>query len=291
MATVTSKIEAIDPLSLEEIMWRPDWPKWEITIKDRLEALKRAGTWGIVEQLWGRNIVKNNWVFRVGKDGARKVKHYKAPLVTKGFTQVHGVDYYNTWAPVAKLASICLLLAIATQNNWPIDMFDFHSTFLNGELDSDEEVFMEQSQGYEQSDRKWYVYKLYKSLYRLQQAGCKWYDALCRTLAEIRFKWSNTDPVVFYVHQGSNIIVLACHIDCTITGSSHDLVQSHKDKLKSKYSLTDLGSVKWLLGIKITRYIEAQTISLSQSSYINPILTQFNFTDLKPFTNPMDPSI
>jgi Reverse transcriptase (RNA-dependent DNA polymerase) len=188
----------------------------------------------VVERPKGRNIVKNKWVFRIKKDDTGKVERYK------GFTQVHGVDYYDTWAPVAKLASICLLLAITTQNNWTVDMFDFHSAFLNSKLDSDEEVFMEQPYGYEQSDGRRYVCKLFKSLYGLKQAGRKWYDILCRTLAKIGFKRSDTDPAIFYIHQGSNIIVLACHVDnCTIIGMPHDLVQSYKDKLMMKYSLTD----------------------------------------------------
>ena len=82
---------------------------------------------------------------------------------------------------------IQFLLATAAQHRWPIDMFDFHSAFLNGQLDSDEEVFMEQPQGYEELDKKWYVCKLSKSLYGLKQAGRKWYDALCRVLADIGF--------------------------------------------------------------------------------------------------------
>ena len=93
-------------------------------------------------------------MFKIKKDAAGRIERYKAQLVAKGFTQVHRVDYYDTWAPMAKLASIHLLLAIATQNQWPIDMFNFHSAFLNRQLDSDKEVFMEQPQGYEESDRK-----------------------------------------------------------------------------------------------------------------------------------------
>jgi Reverse transcriptase (RNA-dependent DNA polymerase) len=154
MAAAVSEIEAIDPQSLEEAMHQSDWPKWEMAIKAELDALKKAGTWGVVERPKGRNVVKNKWVFRIKKDGNGKVECYKARLVAKGFTQVHGVDYHDTWAPVAKLASICLILTIAAHNNWSIDMFDFHSAFLNGELDSDEEVFMEQPQGYKQLDRK-----------------------------------------------------------------------------------------------------------------------------------------
>ena len=142
---------------------------------------------------------------------------------------MHGIDYYDTWAPVAKLTSIHLLLAIATQNKWPIDMFDFHSAFLNGQLDSDEEVFMEQPQGYKESDRKWYVCKLFKSLYRLKQAGRKWYDTLFKVLADIGLKRSEADPAVFYTHQNGNITILACHVNnCMITRNSQDLIQSTK---------------------------------------------------------------
>lgn len=292
MAAAISEIEGTDPLSLQEAMGRPDWPKWDLAIKTELDALKEAGTWEIVKKPENRNIVKCKWVFRVKKDAAGNIERHKARLVAKGFTQIQGVDYYDTWAPVAKFASIRLLLAIAAQNGWPIDMFDFHSAFLNGQLGPDEEIFMEQPLGYEEADRRNYVYKLFKSIYGLKQAGRKWYDALCQALADLGFKKSEADPAVFYIHQGTNIIILACHVDdCTIAGSSQELVQSYKEKLKNKYSLTDLGAANWLLGVKITRDLEARTLSLSQSSYINSILTRFNFTDLKPFATPMDPSI
>ena len=206
--------------------------------------------------------------------------------------QVQGVDYYDTWAPVAKLRLIQFLLATAAQHRWPIDMFDFHSTSLNGQLNLDEEVFMEQPQGYEELDKKRYVCKLSKSLYGLKQAGRKWYDALCRVLADIGFNQSEADPAIFYVHKDQDITILACHVnDCTITGKSQVLIQKYKDKLKERYSLTDLGAANWSLGIKITRNLEARSISLSQSSYINSILMQFNFMDVKPSAIPMDPSI
>ena len=171
MAAAISEIKAINPQSLEEAMRRPNWPKWEVMIQEELTTLKKIRTWGIVERPRERNIVKNKWVFRIKKDSAGKVEWYKARLVAKGFTQVFGIDYYDMWAPVAKLGSIWLLLAVATQKSWPIDMFDFHNAFLNGKLNSDEEVFMEQPQGYKESDKKRYVCKLFKSLYGLKQAG------------------------------------------------------------------------------------------------------------------------
>ena len=151
---------------------------------------------------------------------------------------------------------------------------------------------MELPQGYEESDPKWYVCKLFKSLYGLKQAGQKWYDALCTALTEIGFRQFEPDPAVLYTHKNNDIAVLECHIyDCTITGSSKQLIQNYKDKLKEKYSLTDIGPANWLLGIKITRNLEDRMMTLSQPSYIDSMLTKFNFTDLKPLSTPMDLSI
>ena len=116
MATAIAESEAMDPQSLEEARRRKDWPRWEEAIKVELDALKKAGTWGVVEKPKGRNVVACKWVFRIKKDAAGQIERYKARLVAKGFTQVFGVDYYETFAPVAKLASIRTILAIAARN-------------------------------------------------------------------------------------------------------------------------------------------------------------------------------
>ena len=107
MATVIAEAEALITAMLEEAMGRMDWPKWDLEIKVELEALKKAGTWRVIERPKGRNIVVCKWVLHIKKDSARKIECYKAQLVAKGFTQVYGVDYYETFTPVAKLASIC----------------------------------------------------------------------------------------------------------------------------------------------------------------------------------------
>ena len=103
------------------------------------------------------------------------------------------------------------------------------------------------------------------------------------TLAELGFKKCEVDHAVFYIHAGKDILILAIHVnDCTMTGSSDDLIQSYNLKIKLKYDLTDLRPIHWLLGIKITWDCENRTISLSQSSYIDSLIRRFNFTDLRP---------
>ena len=170
-------------------------------------------------------------------------------------------------------------------------MFDFHSAFLNGELDVDEDIYMEQPPHHAVKNPNIFVVKLHKSLYGLKQAGKKWYNSLSRSLADIGFQKSEADPAVFYAHVDNDIIVLAIHVDdCTITGSSESLQNQFKARIGEKFKLTDLGPISWLLGFAITRDRAARTITLSQRAYIETILRRFNFEDCKPLAMPMDPN-
>ena len=101
-----------------------------------------------------------------------------------------------------------------------------------------------------------------------------------------------SDWGVFTAHIGQDILILAVHVDdCTITGSSKELIQEFKSKIASRFRITDLGPISWLLGMKVTRNREAHTISLSQESFISTIITKYNFVDAKPTAVPMDPVI
>jgi len=200
------------------------------------------------------------------------IDKYKARLVACGFTQIFGVDYYNTFSPVTKLASFCSILALAVQFDWDIKSFDFNGAYLNGKLDEDEEIYMQAPPGYEgQGEHS--VKRLKKSLYGLKQAGQKWYDALSCALVDLGFCTSQADPGVFYMRYREHILILIVHVnDCIFTGSSPELLEQFKAQFHACYALTDLGPVSWLLGIKITRDHSTCSISLSQSSYIDNIL-------------------
>jgi hypothetical protein len=151
---------------------------------------------------------------------------------------------------------------------------------------------MEQPPDYETADRKCYVVKLHKSLYGLKQAGKKWYDSLCCSLADISFKRTDADPAVFHVHAGNDIIIIAIHVDdSTLTGSSVALQEEYKARINAKFQLTDLGPITWLLGLAITRDRAARTLSLSQHAYIDTLLHRFNLEDCKPLAQPLNPHV
>jgi hypothetical protein len=198
------------------------------------------------------------------------------------------VDYFDTFSPVTKLSSFHTILAIAACNDWNADTFNFNSTYLNSELDKNEEIYMKPPPGYTDEGER--VKHLLKSLYGLKQAGHKWYDTLSRALTDLGFQVNNADPGVFSSHDNNDTTTLAIHVDdCLITGSSPKLITDYKYELNEHYPLTDLGPVHWLLGIKIMHNCQAHTISLSQTSYINTILSRFSLSNAKPVVTPITP--
>ena len=151
----------------------PDWLLWEKAIEEELRALKEAGTWEVVDLPEGVNMVGSKWVFKEKKDTAENVIQYKAHLVTQGFSQVPGVDYFNTLAPVACLASIHTVLAFVASEDYETGQMNIKSAYLNGELTDKEVIHMKEAPGYESVgvEKGMKVYRLKKSLYGLKQAG------------------------------------------------------------------------------------------------------------------------
>ena len=133
MVAVVESAEDLQP-TYEEAHKRPNWPKWQEAIQKELKSLEKMGTYQLVKWAPGGNIVDSRWVFRIKKNAAGEIDKYKASLVAKGFTQIYGVNYYETYVPIARLTSFRLLLALAAQNGWAVDNFDFDSAYLNSKL-------------------------------------------------------------------------------------------------------------------------------------------------------------
>ena len=120
-----------------------DWSKWEEVMQKELDTLENAHTWTVVKCSPNINVIGCKWVLWIKCNANSKIDKYKARLVAKGYSQVYSVNYYDTYAPVARLASLCTILTITTRNNWDIDVFDFQSAFLNRKLDADEVIYMQ----------------------------------------------------------------------------------------------------------------------------------------------------
>ena len=212
MAIIIESVEGLTP-TYAEAHRHPNWPKWEEAIKKELKGLDESGTWRLVKRPPDTNIVDSKWVLKIKKNAAGEIDKYKAQLVARGFTQIYGVDYYETYSPVARLASFRLLMAIAARNSWALDNFDFDQAFLNSILGEDEVIYLKQPPGYERKDREQWVYRLLKSLYGLKQGSKNWYDALHKALLELGFTRSEADHGVFFKRIGKDIIILAIHVD------------------------------------------------------------------------------
>ena len=136
------------------------------------------------------------------------------------------------------------------------------------------------------------VAKLQVALYGSKQGALKWYLKLCSSLHELRLNHTHSNWGVFYAHIGCDILILASHIDdCTLTGSSCELMGLFKGEIQARYKITDLGPISWVLGMKVIQDHIVWTISLSQEPYIDAIITKYNFSNLKPVSIPMDPNV
>jgi hypothetical protein len=291
LAAVIGDSEAFEPRSLAEAKRGGDWPLWEKAIHKELATLKAAGTWDLVEAPEGANVVGSKWVFRVKKDAEGKVVRYKARLVAQGFSQIPGVDYFDTFTPVARLASIRTVLAFAATEDLEIGQIDIKGAYLNGELTDNEHIYMRQPPGYAQGPL---VCKLHKTLYGLKQSGRHWYQKLVEIMTALKFMRGEVDQAVFYrrdVGKGILIIVLV-HVDnCSIVATTQPLIDRFKIEIRKHVEITDLGALHWILGVEVRRIREERKILLSQRSYIDSILRCYGFDDLKPISTPMDPNI
>ena len=291
LLTGNAEAEGLEPTTIEKTKMRPDWPRWEEAINVELKSLDDTYTWNVVNHPKDTNVVSCKWVFKIKKNAVGEIDKYKACLVACSFTQQYGIDYNETYTLVARLASLCLILAIAACQNWDIDIFNFHSAFLNGKLDNDKIIFMKFPLGFNKQGHD-LVTQLCIAIYGSKQGVLKWYQHLYAMLQDLGFTRMEADWGVFVVIVAEHILILVSHVDdCMITGSSSEVIKAFKKEIGTRFQITNLGPISWLLRMKVTRDRRNCTISLSQKPYVNAILTKYNFTDVKPVSIPLDPHI
>ena len=237
-------------------------------------------------------MVGSKWVFKVKKDAADQIERYCARLVAQGFTQVPGVDYFDMFTPIAKCTSIRTVLTTAAINDWEIQQLNIKSTYLNGELDPAEIIFMRQPPGYAIPRQEQCVLCLIKAIYGLKQSGRHWYEKLHDILTSQGLTRCELDHTVFFHHEKNDIIIITVYVnDMLLALSSLKLLTKTKDKLRTFVEVSDLGNIHWLLGFEIKRDCEARLVSISQKSYVESIIKHYRMEDAKPLSIPMDPNV
>ena len=187
---------------------------------EELHQFVRNDVWELVPRLKGVNVIGTNWIFKNKSNEHGTVIRNKLRFVAQGYTQVEGIDFDETFALVARLESIRILLAIARHLNFKLYQMDAKSAFLNGMLQ--EEVYVEQPKGFVDPHKPDDIYKFKRALYGLKQAPRAWYDRLTAYLTEHRFKRGFADITLFTRKDKNYFVVAQIYVDDIVFGSTND---------------------------------------------------------------------
>ena len=272
-----------DPRTYTQAMARADAAEWEAACEAERRAFEHMGVYEVVPRPQGRKVVGSKWVFRIkrGPDGA--IQKYKARIVAQGFSQIEGIDYDETFAPVAKFASLRVILALAAERDLEVHQMDVKLAYLNGELK--EEIFMEAPPGFEIPAGM--VLRLVKAVYGTKQGGRVWYEEIRDKLSSMGYQRTEADHAVFTRTRNSALSIIALYVD-DITMASKDIETINQDKaaLRESYEMTDLGNISWILGMHVTCDRDAGWIAISQEKYAEEILERFGKSDIRPISTP-----
>jgi hypothetical protein len=270
-----SFVSSIEPYKIEDALRDPDWV---VAMHEELNNFTRNEVWHLVPRP-NQNVVGTKWVFHNKQDEHGVVTSNKAQLVAKGHSQVEGLDFDETYAPIARLELIRILLAYATYHSFKLYQMDVKSAFLNGPIK--EEVYVEQPPSFEDSEYPIHVYKLSKALYGLKQAPRAWYECLRDFMITNGFKVGKADPTLFTKTIAKDLFICQIYVDDIIFGStSKSTCEEFSRIMIQKFEMSMMGELKYFLRFQIKQLQEGTFIS--QTKYIQDILKKFGMKNAKP---------
>jgi Reverse transcriptase (RNA-dependent DNA polymerase) len=237
------------PGKLEEALSEKNWVD---AMESEMNALKKNGTWEIVDLPEGKETVGCKWVYTIKYNEKGEIDRYKARLVAKGYTQTYGIDYEETFSPVAKLDTIRVILSLAANFDWPLHQFDVKNTFLHGDLKED--IYMDMPPGYRNQESKSKVCKLKKALYGLKQSPRAWFGKFCMAMKSYDYQQGDSDHTMFFKRSKGKITILIIYVDdMIITGNDKVEIERLEGKLNQEFEMKNLGGLKYFLGIEVSR--------------------------------------
>ncbi|GMG39212.1 unnamed protein product [Aspergillus oryzae] len=278
------------PTTFKSAMESSNAAKWKDACDSEVDSLRKNKTWTLVPLPQGRKAIGCRWVFRIKENQAGEIERFKARLVAKGFSQKYGVDYEETFAPVAKFTSIRILLSLAAKYNLTVHQMDVKTAFLNGLLDED--IYMVQPEGYTDEERPDYVCHLKRSLYGLKQSPRMWNQTIDKFMLELEFKKCKADHCIYAKWNDQDMIFVALYVDDLVLASNNDeLLKSTKEALSSRFDMTDLGHLRYFLGMEIEQDLSAGRVSIRQTKFAKDILEKFGMEKSNPVKTPQDPGL
>ena len=255
-------------------------------MKDELKSMKQNNVRDLVELPESCKRVGCKWVFKTKRDSKGNVERYKARLVAKGYTQKSGIDYTETFSPVSKKDSLRIIMALVAHYDLELHQMDVKTAFLNGDLE--EEVYMDQPEGFSMEGKSQMVCKLKKSIYGLKQASRQWYIKFNTIITSFGFKENTVDRCIYQKISGSKFIFLVLYVD-DILLAVNDLSIMHETKefLTKNFEMKDMGEASYVIGIEIFRDRSCGLLGLSQKAYIEKVLEKFNMNKCSPGVIPI----
>uniref|UniRef100_A0A2N9J9T3 Reverse transcriptase Ty1/copia-type domain-containing protein n=1 Tax=Fagus sylvatica TaxID=28930 RepID=A0A2N9J9T3_FAGSY len=258
---------------------------WREAVNDEMDSILSNNTWVLVDLPPGSNTIGCKWVFRRKYRTDGTIQTFKVRLVAKGFRQREGIDYFDTYAPVARITSIRVLIALASIYKLVLHQMDVKTTFLNGDLD--EEVYMDQPEGFVLPGNEKKVCKLVKSLYGLKQAPKQWHEKFDTVILANGFKHNGADKCVYSKFTSEYGVIVCLYVDdMLIFGTNMLGVCETKKYLASVFKMKDLNEADTILGIKVKRHSEGY--ALCQSHYIEKVLLKYKHLNVKEVNTPFD---
>ncbi|KAJ9536751.1 hypothetical protein OSB04_un000055 [Centaurea solstitialis] len=263
-------------------------PAWVSAMQEELAEFIRNNVWLLVPRPRKRTIIGSKWIFRNKLDEIGTIIRNKARLVAQGYRQEEGIDYDETFAPVARLEAIRLFLAFAAHMNFKVYQMDIKNAFLNGKLN--EEVYVAQPPGFVDPKFPDHVYKLNKALYGLKQAPRAWYDTLSTFLLSKGFVRGKIDSTLFLKKYPKHILLVQIYVDDIIFGSTNPkLCEKFELLMKSEYKMSMMGELTFFLGLQIKQ--SEKGIFINQGKYVHEMLKKFDLTSCTPMKTPMAPPL